>query len=179
MLPDLLQEGSTARVIDVGSGAGFPGLPLKIARPSIRLTLLDSVRKRTAFLDHLVGRLGQQNVEAVTARAEDLAHDPAHRDHYDVAVSRAVAELPTLLELCLPFLRTGGRFVAPRRGDLSAQQAAAQRAVRELGGEFRQLMSVELGTGYEGYGLLVVDKVGPTPERYPRRAGVPAKRPLV
>lgn len=172
-LDAMLRQRPTARVIDVGSGAGFPGLPLKLARPDMRLTLLDSVGKKTAFLDHMVARLGLQDVEVVTVRAEDLARSAQHRDGYDAAVSRAVAALPVLLELCLPFLRPGGRLVAIRRGDLAQQQAKAARAVHELAASFQRPLP-----GLRGSGLVVVGKVGPTPQRYPRRSGIPAKRPL-
>lgn len=173
-LAAILERHPAARIIDVGSGAGFPGLPLKLARPEIRLTLLDSVGKKTAFLEHLVARLSLPNVEVVTARAEELARSAEHRDAYDAAVSRAVAALPVLLELCLPFLRPGGRLVATRGGDLAQQQAEAGRAVRELTARFGPSLP-----GLRGSGLVVVDKLGPTPARYPRRTGVPAKRPLV
>lgn len=178
-LNDLLEERPAATLIDIGTGGGFPGLPLKIARPEIQLTLLDSVRKKTEFLEYLVCALGLRDVTIVTARAEELGQHPQYRERYDAAVSRALAELPVLLELCLPFVRVGGRLVAPRRGDLLAQQAEAERAARELGGVFRAPIPVDLGPGYTGYGLVVVDKVAPTPPRYPRRPGIPAKRPLV
>jgi 16S rRNA (guanine527-N7)-methyltransferase len=177
-IDDLLESRAPARVIDVGAGAGFPGLPIKLARPAIRLDLVDSVGKKTAFLRHAVEALGLPDVRVITARAEDLARWPEHREQYDVALGRAVASLPVLLELCLPFVRVGGRLVAPRRGDLLAQQGAAERAVGTLGGRFRAPVWVELGDGRAGSGLVVVEKERPSPERLPRRAGVPAKRPL-
>ena len=176
---DLLEAHPSARLIDVGSGAGLPGLPLKIAQPALRVTLLDSVGKKTAFLEHLVRQLGLSDVTISTARAEDLARDPEHRERYDLAVSRAVAGLPALLELTLPFLRVGGRLVAPRRGDLEAQVAEARRAAETLGGRFGSTLPVDLEGPEAGYGLVLVDKVGPTPAAYPRRAGVPVRRPLV
>lgn len=175
---DLLAARPNARLIDVGSGGGFPGLPLKIARPALRVTLLDSVGKKTAFLEHLVCQLKLTAVTIVTARAEDLARSPEHRERYDLAVSRAVAALPVLLELTLPFLQVGGRLVAPRRGDLQAEVAAAERAAELLGGSFRVSVPIGPGGTAAGYGLVVVDKVGPTPSAYPRRAGRPVKRPL-
>ena len=178
-LRDLLAEKPTASVVDVGSGAGFPGLPLKIAVPSIRLTLLDSVGKKSAFLQYVVARLGMEGVTVLAGRAEELAHQPALREQFDVALGRALAPLPALLELCLPFVRLGGRLVANRRGDLAAQQAEAEPAARTLGGRFRAPIPVDLGPELSGYGLVVVDKIGPTPERYPRRPGVPAKHPIL
>jgi 16S rRNA (guanine527-N7)-methyltransferase len=178
-LRDLLTGKPTASLVDVGSGAGFPGLPLKIAVPGLRLTLLDSVGKKTAFLEQLVARLGLDGVTVLTGRAEELAHRPALREQFDVALGRALAPLPVLLELCLPFVRLGGRLVANRRGDLGAQQAEAEPAARTLGGRFRAPVPVDLGPELSGYGLVVADKTGPTPERYPRRPGVPAKRPIL
>lgn len=177
LLEDLLATGA-ASVIDVGSGAGLPGLPLKLARPDIRLTLLDSVGKKTAFLVYVVARLGLRGVTVATGRAEELARVPAHRERYDAVLARALAPLPVLLELCLPFARVGGRLVAHRRGDLAAQQREAASAASQLGGRFRAPVPIGLRTGRGEYGLVVVDKVAPTPPAYPRRVGVPAKRPL-
>ena len=177
-LADLLAGGVPARVIDVGSGAGFPGIPLKLARPEIELTLLDSVGKKTAFLGRLIERLGLEGVTIVTGRAEELGRQSDHRERYDVALARALAQLPVVLELCLPFVRVGGRLVAHRRGDLVGQQQEAAPAARELGGRFREPVVVDLGSALGAYGLVLVDKVTPTPERYPRRVGVPAKQPL-
>jgi 16S rRNA (guanine527-N7)-methyltransferase len=175
---DQLSVKPDAAVIDVGSGAGLPGLPLKLVRPTMRLALLESVRKKTAFLEHMVNRLDLKDVTVLTGRAEDLSHSAAHRERYDIALSRGLAALPVLLELCLPFVRLGGRLIASRRGDLPGQQAEAERAVRELGGQFLKPIPVDLGPGYEDYGLVVVEKTAPTPERYPRRTGIPAKRPI-
>jgi 16S rRNA (guanine527-N7)-methyltransferase len=176
---DLLAERPDARLVDVGSGAGFPGLPLKIVRPALRLTLVESVGRKARFLEHLLTLLNLPDVEVVTARAEDLAQNERYRERFDLGVSRAVARLPALLELTLPFLGIGGRLVAPRRGDLAAQQVEAERAVAALGGRFRP--AVRFGDGSIGgqYGLVLVDKVGPTPAAYPRRAGRPVKRPLL
>ncbi len=166
------------RMLDVGAGAGFPGLPLKLARPEVELTLLDSVGKKTAFLAHLVERLRLTGVIVITGRAEDLARTPTHRESYDAVLARALAPLPVLLELCLPFARLGGRLVAHRRGDLAAQQREAHYAAGLLGGRFRDPVLSDIGTGPGEYGLVIVDKVAPTPAAYPRRVGLPAKRPL-
>lgn len=179
-IDDLLQARSAGppSVIDVGSGGGFPGLPLKLARPELRLTLLDSVRKKTRFLEHVIETLGLEGVEVVTGRAETVAREQRHRERYLVAVSRAVASLPTLLELCLPFVRVGGRLVAPRKGDLEAELQTAHGAARKLGGELRPIVPVHLIPGESDRGLVVVQKVRPTPAEYPRREGVPKARPL-
>jgi 16S rRNA (guanine527-N7)-methyltransferase len=173
-----LQNEINPRMIDIGAGGGFPGLPIKLARPEVQLTLVDSVGKKTAFLRHLVEVLGLSGVQVITARAEDLARSPEHREHYEVAVARAVASLPVLLELCLPFVRLGGLLVAPRRGDLPGEQQVAGKAVQLLGGRFASHLPLELSDGREGSGLVVVEKVQPTSDRFPRRAGIPAKRPL-
>jgi 16S rRNA (guanine527-N7)-methyltransferase len=177
-MDDLLVAAPEGPVIDVGSGGGFPGLPLKLARPSFHLALLESVHKKTRFLEHVVSTLNLSDVQVVTARAEIAARDPAHRERYLVAVARALAPLPTLVELCLPFVRSGGRLVAPRRGDLSQELRDAAVAIRELGGEPRPVIPVALQPEDNGRGLIVIEKVNATPARYPRREGVPSKRPL-
>ncbi|MBX5492088.1 MAG: 16S rRNA (guanine(527)-N(7))-methyltransferase RsmG [Chloroflexi bacterium] len=182
-LPLLARWGTAAaipslRVIDVGSGAGFPGLPLKIALPQLRLTLLEATGKKAAFLTHVVAELGLTDVAVVAERAEVIGHHPAHREAYDVALARAVAALPALLELTLPFLRVGGVLIAPRKGELAAELAAAAPALAALGGAARPLVPITLPALADGRALVVVDKVAPTPAAYPRRPGVPAKRPL-
>jgi 16S rRNA (guanine527-N7)-methyltransferase len=167
-----------ARVIDVGSGAGFPGLPIKIVCPEIRLTLLEATGKKVSFLEHIVGALGLNSVEVVHARAEELAHDPAHREAYDWAVARAVAEMPTLVEYLLPLVRVGGGALAQKGKDAAAEVQLAEGAIVALGGRVKQLVPVELRGLAETRYLVVVDKVAATPEHYPRRPGVPGKRPL-
>jgi len=167
-----------ARAIDVGSGAGFPGLPLKLICPSLRLTLLEATGKKVTFLKHLVELLELQRVSAVHARAEELAHDPTHRAGYDLVLARAVAELPVVVEYTLPFCRVGGWLVA-QKGEAGAAEAwSAEAAIQLLGGELRRVVLVELPGLPEDRSLVVVEKVGPTPDRYPRRPGMPGKRPL-
>jgi len=167
-----------ARAIDVGSGAGFPGLPLKLVCPGLRLTLLEATGKKVTFLEHVVERLGLQRVTAVHARAEELAHDPAHREGYDLALARAVADLPVVAEYTLPFCKVGGWLVA-QKGEAGAAEAwSAEAAIKLLGGELRRVLHVELPGLPEDRSLVVVEKVGPTPKKYPRRAGMPGKRPL-
>lgn len=167
-----------ARLLDVGTGAGLPGIPLKILFPELRLTLLESVAKKTHFLDHLALHLGLKGVEIVTGRAEDLAHDPEYREQFHVAVSRAVAALPTLLELTLPFCRTGGLLVALKSGDLAEEIELSSRALELLGGQVTEMRQVDF-PGLEGHILIVVSKVAPTPLAYPRRPGLPYKRPII
>ncbi|HLI25755.1 MAG TPA: 16S rRNA (guanine(527)-N(7))-methyltransferase RsmG [Chloroflexota bacterium] len=182
-LPLLARWGAAAaipplRVIDVGSGGGFPGLPLKLALPQLRLTLLEATGKKAAFLAHVVAELELEGVTVVAERAEIAAHQVAHRAVYDVALARALAALPVLLELTLPFLQVGGLLVAPRKGDLAAELARAALALRELGGAARPPLPIALPELADGRALVLVDKVAPTPAAYPRRPGLPAKRPL-
>ena len=165
-------------LIDVGSGAGFPGLPLKMVCPNLSVTCVDSVRKKTAFVQHLVQWLGLQQVEVVTARAEDLAHAPEHRERYDLVVSRAVADLRVLSEYCLPFATLGGLVIAPKGTGIEAEISIAHHAIGILGGHLREAMPIDL-PGLEGQRQLVLlDKMRPTPSAYPRRAGIPERRPL-
>jgi 16S rRNA (guanine527-N7)-methyltransferase len=167
-----------ARAIDVGSGAGFPGIPLKLVCPGLQLTLLEATGKKVTFLEHIVARLGLQRVTAVHARAEELGHDPAQREAYDLALARAVADLPALVEYALPFCKPGGWFVA-QKGETGAAEAwKAGKALELLGGELRRVLHIELSGLPEDRSLVVVAKVSPTPAAYPRRPGIPTKRPL-
>jgi 16S rRNA (guanine527-N7)-methyltransferase len=164
-------------LIDVGAGAGFPGLPLKILRPELRLTLVESIAKKAAFLRHIADTLGLTDVEVVVARAEAAGRDPAHRERYAVAAARAVAELRVLAEYCLPLCRPGGRFLAPKGSAVEGELRAALPAIELLGGRLVAIEPVDL-PGLEPRTLVVVEKIGPTPPQYPRASGVPAKRPL-
>lgn len=169
----------TPRVIDVGSGAGFPGIPLKIVCPSMHLTLLEATGKKVTFLEHMIVQLQLRNIVAIKSRAEELAHDPAHRQRYDLVLARAVAELPVLMEYTLPFCAIGGWVVA-QKGEAGAAEAwSATRAISVLGGELRRVMPLELTGLPEDRSLIVIQKVGPTPAGFPRRPGLPAKRPLL
>lgn len=167
-----------ARVVDVGTGAGFPGIPLKIVCPHISLTLVEATRKKVAFLEHLIGRLGLEDVRVIHARAEELGQQRAHRERYDWAMARAVAEMPTLVEYLLPLVRVGGAVLAQKGESGPAEVHAAEEAIRILGGEVRRLMPVHLHGIAETRYLVIVDKVAATPEKYPRRPGIPSKRPL-
>lgn len=168
----------SCRLLDVGTGAGFPGIPLKILFPDIALTLVESVKKKAAFLDHLVDCLGLDGVEVIAERAEVMAHDERYRERYDVVVSRGVADLATLAELTLPFCVVGGLFIAMKKGDIENEVMAADNAIHTLGGRLREERRVELKELGEDRVLVVVDKLASTPGRYPRRAGIPKKRPL-
>jgi 16S rRNA (guanine527-N7)-methyltransferase len=167
-----------ARVIDVGTGAGYPGIPLKIVCPGMRLTLLEATRKKVTFLEHLIDRLGLEHVQTIHARSEELGRDLEHREQYDWAMARAVAKMPTLVEYLLPLARVGGAMLAQKGEDAAAEVHEADRAITTLGGEVRQLVPVELRGLAETRYLVVVGKVAPSPQKYPRRPGMPKKRPL-
>jgi len=169
---------SGARVVDVGTGAGFPGLPLKIVCPGMRLTLLEATRKKVTFLEHIVRVLGLEEAEVIHGRAEQLGRNVAHRERYDWALARAVAEMPTLVEYLLPLVRVGGAALAQKGEDAAAEVHGADVSIVTLGGRVRHLMPVELRGLAETRYLVVVDKVAATSEKYPRRPGVPQKRPL-
>lgn len=167
-----------ARVVDVGTGAGYPGIPLKIVCPGMRLTLVEATRKKVTFLEHLVGELGLKDVRAIHARAEQLGQDPAHRERYDWAVARAVAKMPTLVEYLLPLVAVGGSTLSQKGQDAPAEVHEAAYAISTLGGDVRQLVPVELRGLAETRYLVVVNKVASTPAKYPRRPGMPDKHPL-
>lgn len=173
-----IQAGAGTRTLDVGTGAGFPGVVIKIHAPETPLTLLDSTRKKLDFLTHLAETLGFPDVATIHARAEDAARDRRIRERFDLVVARAVAELRVLLELCLPFVRVGGVFLAMKgpRGDEEVSPAA--RALTLLGGEIERVLPLSLPFGAGERRLIVVRKRRPTPRGYPRKAGTPAKSPL-
>jgi 16S rRNA (guanine527-N7)-methyltransferase len=170
---------SDCRVIDVGTGAGLPGIPLKIVLPEIKLVLLDSTAKKAAFLHHLKQKLELDDVEIVVGRAEAIAHKSQYRERFDVVLSRAVAPLPTLVELALPFGAIGGTFIAQKKGAIDPEISQASRAISLLGGKQREVKRIDLEEFTDERWLVIIDKVSPTPEQYPRRPGMPAKRPLL
>jgi 16S rRNA (guanine527-N7)-methyltransferase len=165
--------------IDVGTGAGLPGVPLKILWPAIRLVLLEATVKKAKFLEHLVTMLGLADVEVVVGRAEVVAHEARYRERFDLVLSRAVASLPALAELTLPFCAVGGVFISQKKGDISQEVSQASGVVVVLGGMIREVKRVELEELSDGRSLVVIDKVKATPDKYPRRPGTPVKRPIV
>jgi len=174
----ILRDGAS-RLIDVGTGAGFPGIPLKIVQRDLHLTLVESVGKKVEFCRYVVKLLQLENVEVIQARAEELGQNPQYREQYDWAVARAVANLPALMEYLLPLVKIGGAVVSQKGENGPAEAQSAQKAIHMLGGNLRQLHPVALpGVAEERY-LIVVDKVAATPPKYPRRVGIPAKNPLV
>lgn len=180
-IPDVVPL-STAEIqlqcIDVGTGAGFPGMPLKIMRPSIHMTLLESSHKKILFLEHLIKRLGMKNVEPLWARAEEAGQDIHHRERYDIVLARAVADMAVLVEYCLPLCRKGGYLIAQKGSDIEMELKAAEEATQLLGGKLREVKVLQLPGLREPRSLVLVEKVAPTPPKYPRRPGIPKKRPL-
>jgi 16S rRNA (guanine527-N7)-methyltransferase len=172
------EQFSGKRIIDVGTGAGFPGIPLKIICPTIRLTLLEATAKKVQFLEHMVAQLALQKVTVIHGRAEELGHDPQHREQYHWAVARAVADLPVLIEYLLPLVQISGRVIAQKGESAPAEAQRSEWAFTQLGGQLRRLVPVDLRGLAETRYLVLVDKVAATPGKYPRRPGVPSKRPL-
>lgn len=174
----IMREKPADRLIDIGTGAGFPGIPLKIACPQLRITLVESVGKKANFCRHIVKSLGLEGIEVVQERAEAVGQMPKYREQFDWVVARAVASLPILVEYMLPLARIGGSAIAMKGESAPAEAHAADRATHLLGGKLRRLTPIMLpGVADERY-LVVIDKVAATPAHYPRRVGVPAKKPI-
>lgn len=168
----------TASVIDVGTGAGFPGLALKIAYPNLQVTLLDSLNKRIQFLNEVIIKLGLTGVETIHGRAEDFAKPGKLREKFDLCVSRAVANLATLSEYCLPFVKVGGQFISYKSEKITEEMTAAENAIRILGGKVVNQVEFQLPDSDIYRNLFVIEKVKDTPKKYPRKAGLPGKEPL-
>ena len=165
-------------LIDIGTGAGFPGMPLKILYPNLKLILVESVGKKAMFCQHIVRVLGLEHVDVIKARAEDVGQDTSHREKYDWAVARAVANLNVLSEYLLPLLRIGGTMLAQKGESGPAEAQSAEKAMKLLGGNLRELIHVNLPGVAEDRYLVLVDKIAGTHPKYPRKAGVPGKEPL-
>jgi len=171
-------ESLDFNIIDIGTGAGFPGLPLKILFPQPRLVLIEPTTKKTAFLHHIIHRLELENIEVLNNRAEEAAHLPLYREQFALALSRAVALLPTLVELTLPFCRIGGRFIAQKKGGIDQEINRAKEAIAALGGKLDRIKKIELDEFDDVRYLVIIDKISPTPNKYPRRPGLPRRRPI-
>jgi len=177
-----LPEGEVGRpdfnIIDIGTGAGFPGVPLKILFSQPRLVLIEPTTKKTAFLYHIIRRLELENVEVLNNRAEEAAHLPLYREQFALVLSRAVASLPTLVELTLPFCQIGGRFIAQKKGEIDQEINVAKEAIAALGGKLDRIKKIELDEFNEERYLVIIGKIYPTPDKYPRRPGLPKRRPI-
>ena len=166
------------KVIDIGTGAGFPGIPLKIAFPNLKITLLDSLNKRIKFLNEVIDKLELKDIIAIHGRAEDFAKDKNYRQSYDLCVSRAVANLSTLSEYCLPYVKTGGKFISYKSEKITDEMNAAKNAIKILGGNIYNQVEFILPDSDIYRNLFIIDKIKDTPIKYPRKAGLPTKEPL-
>ena len=174
VVADLKQKS----MIDIGTGAGFPGVPLKIMEPALDLTLFDSLNKRIIFLQELCRTLQLKNIKAVHGRAEEFGIKPEYRQQYDMATARAVARMPVLLEICLPFVKKGGMFIALKGPELENEIKESSNALKELGGNLIDVQKFTLADGAYTRNLAVIEKIKDTPKKYPRKAGTPQKKPL-
>ncbi|WP_138264161.1 16S rRNA (guanine(527)-N(7))-methyltransferase RsmG [[Clostridium] hylemonae] len=165
-------------VIDIGTGAGFPGIPLKIAFPHLNITLLDSLNKRIRFLDTVIDRTGLKDISTIHGRAEDYAKQKEYREMYDLCVSRAVANLATLSEYCIPYIRIGGIFISYKSGDVENEKEDSRNAAALLGGRIKDTVKFQLPGTDIGRSFVIIEKERQTAKRYPRKAGLPLKEPL-
>ena len=166
------------KVIDIGTGAGFPGIPLKIMNENTKITLLDSLNKRINFLNIVIETLNLRNIQAIHGRAEEIARNKLYREKYDVAVSRAVANLSTLTEYMLPFVKVGGKCICMKGANVNEELERAQNAIKELGGEIERVDNFYLSDNDNERNIIVIKKVKETNSKYPRKAGTPSKEPL-
>lgn len=178
MLKKVVDLDKIQTVADMGTGAGFPGIPLKIVFPYLQITLMDSLNKRLQFLDEVITELGLIGIETLHGRAEDIGKDLLYRENYDLCVSRAVANLSTLSEYCLPVVKKGGQFVSYKSGDVAEELETSKKAISILGGEVSGVEYFKLPQTDNERSFVVIDKVKETPKKYPRKAGTPGKEPI-
>lgn len=168
----------SATIIDVGTGAGFPGLPVKIVRPDLKVTLLDSLNKRIGFLNEVCTQLNLENVDNIHARAEDGGQNPELREKFDYCLSRAVANLAVLSEYCLPFVKVGGSFISLKGPDVSQEVNDGETAIKKLGGKVEHVIKIEIPNSDITHSLVIIKKIAKTPKLYPRKAGTASKNPI-
>lgn len=173
-----MRDSPPNRIIDVGTGAGFPGIPLKIVMPNVHMTLVESIGKKTNFCHHIIKTLGLEKIEVIQSRVEDLGQSPQHREKYDWAVARAVANLTTLVEYLLPLVKVGGTVLSQKGSHGPAEIHKAESATKLLGGHVRQLQPITLPGVVEERYLIIIDKIVTTPPQYPRKPGIPGKKPI-
>lgn len=166
------------KILDLGTGAGFPGIPLKIAYPNLEITLLDSLNKRIKFLDEVIEALGLEGISTIHGRAEDYAKQASYREQFDICVSRAVANLATLSEYCLPYVKEGGCFISYKSGSVEEELEQSKKAIFELGGKVKEVIAFTLPETDIERTFVVIEKVRKTPKKYPRKAGLPSKEPI-
>lgn len=166
-------------MVDIGTGAGFPGIPLKIYRPDLKITLMDSLNKRISFLNLTIDSLGLSEIKTVHARAEDFGQNTVYREKFDFAISRAVARLAVLAEFCLPAVKVNGYFISQKGPDMQAEAKEANRAIKTLGGHLQRVENLHLPILKDGRSFIIIKKDKSTPKAYPRKAGTPAKKPIL
>jgi 16S rRNA (guanine527-N7)-methyltransferase len=174
----VLNKTNATRMIDIGTGAGFPGIPLKIVLPDFALTLVESNQKKTEFCKHLLGLMQISDSTVICGRTEEIAQDQNFREKFDVAIARAVASLPTLMEYLIPYLRPGGIGIAMKAKNIQQELDSAKKAIEILGGEIKEIVNFALPLFNEERNLIVIRKMNPTPSKYPRRSGIPSRKPL-
>ncbi len=177
-IQNIIDLNKIQTLVDVGTGAGFPGIPLKIVYPHLRVTLLDALNKRVKFLDIVIKELGLKNISADHGRAEDFAKNKKYREKYDLCVSRAVANLSTLSEYCIPFVHLGGCFISYKSENIDEELGQSKKAISILGGNIEDVVRFKLTDTDIGRSLIKIRKGNKTPEKYPRKAGLPSREPL-